>query len=216
MLFVSHNMGAVRALCGKGLYLDGGLLRADDVVERCIDQYLNLRSGLKRVEVKFPPRETVRVQLLRLAVQDDHGRSSWELPHDRPFVVRVEMTVREPVTNVFLALHIHDQDLATILFSRDFETDVTRLGERKPGQYSYEIHVPGHLLVPGEYTLSVHVAESTPGRIVDAADHACSFVVIDNGSVQARMGFPWRGKVAVPLSWDSVEFVPHNGQSTRK
>jgi lipopolysaccharide transport system ATP-binding protein len=213
VLLVSHNMGAVKALCEKALYLDAGSLAAYDETERCISHYLNLQPGARKAEVELPPRDTAPVQLLRVAVRDEHACGRWEFPHDRPFIVRIELIVRERLTNVFLAMHIHDQDLATILFSRDFETDTTRLEERKPGHYRYEIQIPACLLVPGEYSLSVHVAQRMPGRIIDGVDHACSFAIVDNGSINARMGFPWRGKLAVPLSWKAVEGLAEDGKA---
>jgi hypothetical protein len=120
---------------------------------------------------------------------------------------------------VHVALQIHDHDLSTLLLSRDFETDTSRLGPREPGLYTYQLLVPGSILVPGDYSIGAYVGQSSwsapgrlvdlsmPGRVIHRADHACSFELVDNGSVQAKMGFGWGGKLAVPLEWEEVECV---------
>ena len=228
VLFVSHNMGAVKSLCQRGLYLDGGRLEYSGPMDVCIRNYL--KSGVNRSVpfLRLPVVEALPVQLVSLAVFDEAGQLSLELPHDRSFQLQVQVLVSSRISNVYIAIHIHEQDLTTLLLSRDFEADENRLGPREPGLYTYHLRVPASLLVPGEYSISAYVAQSTPGRLVGLStagrtihraevstpgrlihrvDHVCNFEVVDNGSIQARMGFPWVGKLAVPLYWEEVEVV---------
>lgn len=44
VLFVSHNMGAVRNLCRNGLLLENGLIRQQGNVEEIIDDYLQVKN----------------------------------------------------------------------------------------------------------------------------------------------------------------------------
>ena len=41
VLFVSHNMGSIRALCRHGLLLDNGMVRATGDISEVVDTYLN-------------------------------------------------------------------------------------------------------------------------------------------------------------------------------
>ena len=41
ILFVSHNMGAITALCNRGIYLSNGELMIDDTIENAVSEYLN-------------------------------------------------------------------------------------------------------------------------------------------------------------------------------
>ena len=43
VLFVSHNMGAIRTLCSKGFYLNKGALNFSGPVEEVLDVYLQTR-----------------------------------------------------------------------------------------------------------------------------------------------------------------------------
>lgn len=47
VLFVSHNMPAVKSLCSRGIVLSNGLLACDDSVEKAIDFYISGHSQQK-------------------------------------------------------------------------------------------------------------------------------------------------------------------------
>jgi lipopolysaccharide transport system ATP-binding protein len=214
VLFVSHNMAAVKALCHRGMYLDSGRLEYCGSVEACVRMYLKTGVNGDLPMVQVPLEERLPAQVASLAVLNEARQPALELLHDRPFVVQIQVLVRSRLSNTYVALQIHDQELVTLLLSRDFEGDESRLSTREPGLYTYHLPVPGSLLVPGEYLLSAHVAQSSPRRLVDISgpgrmvhrvDHACSFELIDNGSAQARLGLPWGGKLSVPLQWEEVE-----------
>ncbi|MCX6022240.1 MAG: hypothetical protein NTZ05_11015 [Chloroflexi bacterium] len=92
-----------------------------------------------------------------------------------------------------------------MIFSRDFETNPHLLEEREPGVYTYVIHPPRRLLIPGDYSISVHVAHAKYRQIIHGADHVCGFEVIDNGSERAKAGLSWIGKVGLPMYWEEVK-----------
>src|SRR4029079_11304017 len=57
VLFVRHNLGAVRSLCTRGLVLAGGALQFDGPVEDAIARYLSSAAdrGAQDGEVSFGP-----------------------------------------------------------------------------------------------------------------------------------------------------------------
>jgi lipopolysaccharide transport system ATP-binding protein len=213
VLFVSHNMGAVKSLSQRGIHLNEGQIEYSGPIETCVRNYLQSGSGKGVPYLQLPLEQTLPVQLVSLKILDQVGQLSSELPHDHSFRIEVQVLVRFKVSHIYLAIHIHDQDLATLLFSRDFETNEGMLGPREPGLHTYNLCVPGSLLAPGEYSISVHVVQSAEGRILHGADHVCNFEVVDNGSTRAKMGFPWRGKLAVPLHWEQIGYVSQIGSS---
>ncbi len=46
VLFVSHNMGAVNALCPRSIFLENGFKKIDDETAQCVEFYLNAHSQL--------------------------------------------------------------------------------------------------------------------------------------------------------------------------
>ena len=58
VLFVSHNMAAVKSLCNQGILLNKGLVEYDGAVNNCVSLYLN---GGNLVQTNFRPYEDVLV-----------------------------------------------------------------------------------------------------------------------------------------------------------
>ena len=70
VLFVSHNMGAIRSLCSRCIWLDGGSVRMDGDVDTVVDQYLSVAGGtglLPKADKRAP------FQFTDLIVRDEHG-----------------------------------------------------------------------------------------------------------------------------------------------
>ena len=204
VLFVSHNMAAIGALCHSGIYLDEGGVKYRGDVNRTVSAYLNSNQteAIPSVELKEDPHLLVQILAVRV-VNKDHELAQWH-PYDEPFWLKIELLVRETTSNIYLAAHIHDQNLETLIFSRDFESDVNHLLQREAGRYTYLVKIPSFLLVPGHYSVTVHIARSTPAQVISGVNYVCPFEIVDNGSVRAKMGFPWRGKIATPLKWEYV------------
>ena len=52
VLFVSHNMAAVRALCSRGVLIDQGMVQRDGGVDEAISDYLAAAQGLTEVDLR--------------------------------------------------------------------------------------------------------------------------------------------------------------------
>ena len=52
VLFVSHNMAAVKQLCTRGIVLENGGVVFEGGIDSVVDYYLNLNSGVKRIGLK--------------------------------------------------------------------------------------------------------------------------------------------------------------------
>lgn len=204
VLFVSHNMGAIKALCQSGIYLDNGKIACRGNVMACVDAYINPSQIEAKPYVEFKENVNLPIQFLSLSVVDEDGKLAPHHPFDRSFWLRMEVLVRSKITNVYLAAHIHDSDMSTLLFTRDFEGDESNLLQREPGLYVYSIRIPAPLLVPGKYQVSAHAARSAPPQLIDGVDHVCPFEIVDSGSTRAKMGFPWHGKISTPLEWTCI------------
>lgn len=152
VLFVSHNMAAVRALCGKAVVLKNGQLDFDGNVLAGIDHYVN--SNLP-----------------------SQSRLRWKNPADRPgddFIKIHEIAVRPLVGNVididsgfefecrFLNKYVginldFTAYLATLENSIVFESGMILHSDcdSKEGTYSVKGIVPGHLLNSGKYKINI-------------------------------------------------------------
>ncbi len=201
VLFVSHNMGAIRALCKRAILLDNGTLISQGEVGAVVNQYLKSGENLEGPMVQRPVNTSRDAQITRVSVVDTKGGLAAHHPYDKPFVIQIQVHVHNRVPSAYLALHIHDNELRTLLFSRHFIPSEATEDGLETGVHDFAVQCPAPLLVPGGYHISVHLANASPSRVFDRVDHECHFELVDSGSETAKRGFPWRGSLAVPLQW---------------
>ena len=60
VLFVSHNMGAVKSLCQNGLLIDQGIIKSNGLVQDCIEIYLFDEKAGKTSEILFDKKDDTR------------------------------------------------------------------------------------------------------------------------------------------------------------
>ncbi len=203
VLFVSHNMAAVRSLCRTGLYLEKGQMRYFGNAASAIDYYLESGAIQNQPQVNLDPDPTLPVQIVGVKVTNADGEVASHIPHDQPFLVEIKVIVRETTYRMNLGLFLLDSDLDTVLSTHDFEQDEERLQARPPGVYVYRLRFPP-FLVPDSYRLSIRALRAGRGgeRVLHNVEHVCPFEIFDNGSARARASTPWRGKVILPISWE--------------
>ncbi len=207
VLFVSHNMGAVKSLCTRAIYLVNGEVKYSGEVDDVIDTYLKTAENHQTAQLTFRPDRSRDMQFLAVAVLDGEGRPASRIAHDQPFDVQLQVALRQPKFRLGLSVNIEDSDLNVIASTSDYMLDETRLINRQPGIFTYRIHVPSPLLVPGNYRLSFYI-QTMRGKSIDSVEHVCPIEVYDNGSVLARVGAKWKGKVNAPIPWECIEMLP--------
>lgn len=207
VIFVSHNLAAVKALCQKAAFIENGELKYYGGVDQAISTYLN-QGALQRVEkVERSLDPSLPLQILQAGTLNQKLVDTAKFGHDEEIAFQFQVAVNIPAYRMFLGFDILDENLETILTSHDFEMEESRMTSREPGLYTYRIKLPAHQLVPGSYRINAYAKKRFYSRyvLVDQVDHVCPFEVYDNGSVLARVSVDWRGRVHIPLAWEQVE-----------
>lgn len=118
ILFVSHDLEAVRQLCNRAIWLDEGVMRAEGSTERVIGHYLDYDIALKetrsRQEDKERPRKnrwgSGEVEVLAVNFLDAQGNERRVFETGERMIARINYCahhrVERPVFGV--AIHRHD------------------------------------------------------------------------------------------------------------
>lgn len=175
VLFVSHNMSAVRQLCRNVLWLDGGRLRADSKdVDEMIRTYLFGQGDAPRSEWLVPPDaplENSYFTLHRFAIVHADGsavRSSE--PNDETLRVEIEVTIHKlhPALNFgYVVFDSEGREIYWTVTTDTAEPDWPRL---RAGRVKLQSNFPTRLLNEGIYRLdlfaSLHAQSylSEPGK----------------------------------------------------
>ncbi len=204
VLFVSHNMSAIRSLCRKGIYIEKGEMKFMGELDQAIDLYLKFGEVQSQSQLRLEEDPKLPAQILEASILNNEGNPETTLPHDQPFRVQIKVAVRNPPYRMAIGLSVHNTDLETIFSTYDYEQDEERLQTRQPGYYTYNLTIPA-MLRPDEYRISLRAVQLHPGRgelILHNAEHVCPFELFDNDSARLHANHRWIGNVNVPVKWD--------------
>ena len=219
ILFVSHNIDAVRRLCEKAIWLDNGHLRYQGPTADAIGQYMlaNLTEG---GEVVFdPPRALASgmpVRLHSVQVCDMDGRVKMCYSARSPIRIQIEWDSSEALYKPRIGFILQTADGQDVLTALD--ATAWRDGWLAAGRRISTAIIPGQLLNEGTYVIDVG-ADGNPGR-TDVYDFTLSrtgpilrFEVEDDMTLSNKYygeeGFRdtrWPGMLLLNLPWqqDSV------------
>lgn len=166
VLFVSHNMGAVKTLCSKGIVLNHGQVVEIGDVQTCLDKYYNIEkseSCSKVYEIGNRPQSEF-AELVSYSLKNKNGEavSSFNLYEKAYIEITINITEMSSSQDNFLPnLHFYDNDNNVFLIT---SVDTTN-GIRKNGQFKTSFEIPPLLFNIGFYRVSIALT-SYPGTLV--------------------------------------------------
>jgi len=208
VLFVSHNLDAVKQLCPRSIWLENGQVRADgptsEIVHRYLQQNVALTSAGSWTDLTAAHRfgtGEVRFDGVCFGAPDDPEgapRSGGRLTVD------VCLTARRHVKVSSLAVKLSIPH-GPVLISADPVMDGDVPLEFAPGEHRVRVEIESVDLNAGSYTIGVSMARGGSGRawsVFDAVDDA---VQLDLGSpLGSRLV---RGQAVVPCRSSLTSFT---------
>src|SRR5665647_958385 len=126
VLFVSHNLQAVRSLCGRCAWLDAGRLRYAGEAQEVVTTYL-ADGMVGSAEVEFPPdaaeHATDIVRLRRAALQRA-GTSATAFRISEPLDVVVDYDALNDSTVLYPGIQVRDEFGGVVFASIDYPSTV--------------------------------------------------------------------------------------------
>jgi lipopolysaccharide transport system ATP-binding protein len=111
VLFVSHNLTAVRQLCPRTLVLSRGQLAADGGTGGILDRYI--ADGADAGTGPVPPPDADQLQrayVTRIIIENEAGKAIDSVPVGQPWQVRLLITVAKPQTSFSAAVGLCEMD----------------------------------------------------------------------------------------------------------
>jgi lipopolysaccharide transport system ATP-binding protein len=169
VLFVSHNMASVRALCNKGVLLKDGGLDLMGEVNRVVDQYQDQsekmhRAGPLDVSHYRRPGNAGRAVIEEIIVNGEFKKSpSIEIGENIwiQIKVRSELDLKRATVG-FTLKGKYETPLTT-----NFSTDKDSYFDLKRGLNVIELNIKSLLLLPGEYFMDIWIHEIIGSRAMD-------------------------------------------------
>jgi lipopolysaccharide transport system ATP-binding protein len=159
VIFVSHNMEAVKNLCDRAIFMEKGKLILDGDPVAIIEQYLERQSTLS-LEQNFdfenaPGNEFVKMKHISLVPERTDGKNI--ITVKSPLKIRFDFwnETEEMATN--LSLHLYAAT-GECVFNSVTQIPVPIL---KKGEYSSTCLIPAELLNTGVFSISMMIVKDT-------------------------------------------------------
>ncbi|SJM94038.1 polysaccharide ABC transporter ATP-binding protein [Crenothrix polyspora] len=153
LLFVSHGMQAVKAICSRAIILDKGEIFVDGSISEAIGLYLH--SNNKRQLYKFVYSNcNLSIQFLTVELINS-------IYHEDDLKLKFSYKVEDnSIENTLLCVEIKNESDVSVFYANDeFWKDGNK---RNVGTHVVTLNVPYSILAPGEYWIAFGFWE--PGR----------------------------------------------------
>ena len=212
VLFVSHNMVAVKSLCTRAILLKTGALVEDGDPVRVVSQYLGAGRASRAETVWADPTQAPSTPAFRLhavRLKKNGGEIASELSTREPFSVEIE----------YVNLSAGSALGATVLlFNSDGVHVLSSLSNREPnwhgrafpkGLFRSTCYFPGDLLPEGRFDVSVLVWADNYA-IWHREDYVIEFEMHESKESRGDYFGLWSGAVRPLLDWETDCLVDQN------
>jgi homopolymeric O-antigen transport system ATP-binding protein len=204
VLFVSHNMAAVKKLCSRGIVLENGEIKFSGKINDAIDDYLN--DSIYRASKKWTVKEAPASDFIRLLeVKVLNKNKEISVNHSIVDEINIEFTYEilnddQLFTHGFNLFNSHNIHI----FSSHDKDSSTLKNPLSLGIYKKTISIPGNFLAECSYTCSFAIMRYNPFHVEFHEMDIVGFSIIDeldNNTVRGGYSGGLPGVVRPLLIW---------------
>lgn len=202
VLFVSHNMQAIKNLCDRVIILNKGKLIADTTPLLGVPIYLEAgsnSSAIQDVIANAPPDPVIRIKNVEL--RQDHAVVGEFIANGSNLEICVEFEVYEKTSGLRIFFDLQDMD-ANLLFRSFHDEQADGIQAMLPGCYISRAIIPANLLAPINYQLIIYSTIFNI-RYCEPRDGIRLSLRVERTGLanKAYLGEPIRGKLAPMIDW---------------
>ena len=189
ILFVSHNMSAVRSICKQALIIDKGRVVAQGEIDQTVDRYLSQVSSSPTAG------ESVETNTFSVKSVEINSISGPVIKTFDPVEVRVRFVPKSEIKDpgLYVSILTMDSRRLTGLDLKDFVTSAA-LAEGESAELGFTIEsLP---LLPGTYQLEIHLKDMAR-RLIEFVPKTFKFEVAETEVYGGRKLDGWFGNVGL-------------------
>jgi lipopolysaccharide transport system ATP-binding protein len=215
IIFVSHNLPAVRRLCPRSLLIESGRVAAAGPTDAVIAEYLKgseprQQGGVSTIAPSARRTGSGEARVTRVALLDEHGEPTDQLFLGQRFRIAVTLEVARELEEAVVEIGISAADGTRVLTAQNIDRDRPAF-RLTPGRQEVSAVLEANLL-PGTFTVDVglHRIDSATVDFVERALDFSTLTVSEDGSEH----YPWpsvRGFARPESEWTLEEVSPRAG-----
>lgn len=156
IIFVSHNLTAVRSFCKRALFLEQGQLVMDGEVNQVVEKFLSKANQAIQVKDKNLKdrlnRTTGKVRFTNVVVKNSCAEPTWQFKSNESVSIEFNYEVIEEVSELAVLFFIKSVEGKIIT---TFKLILSRASLRSGFRGEGKLHIPNLPLRPGEFGLYI-------------------------------------------------------------
>ena len=211
VVFVSHNMEAIRRICPTGLFLSAGRVELRGTADQCIESYLSKSLHRQAHGIQFPKRGLDSPHIVRIEILDKAGKPllqprTWDFVKFRIFF---HSPVRINRGSVVLYIYTSEGSLLTRCST---SPDSAYPMSIEPGASFVDCDFPQLLLSAGSFVIGAGLAIPN-AEWLDNQPNAATFEVYARDTFKS--GFA-PAATRYPVAMDHFWHIPKPGESSNQ
>lgn len=196
VLFVSHNMSAVKTLCTKGIVLESGRIAINDNLDKCVDYYFNSTSLCSNWEGIAGDTNLI---LQSVSFTTDEYSKEKNNSIKRGEILKLSIKYEILIPNLNYGFTIQFFNLNTTLLCESSITDYITQQEYNTlvskGNHIIQLNIDTSYFGKGKYSIQFDFAICNQKRIIQE-EPVLSFEIQDEK--QLFIGIPHRHDIIIP------------------
>lgn len=202
VLFVSHNMGAIRQLCRSCMWVHEGTIRQEGDVTEVIEDYLKSEDTSAGASEKYFAQDLEKeFQLCRIRMMNQKNLITRNFQCDEPVIIALTCQVRNKVPGLYGYLQLSKLDGTIVMVSDSYDGGMNPLEALSIGTHEISIVIPPRNLGHGDYQVYLNFTSRQGLRAfnIDSPGVVGSFSLSDTRS---RRGDRRPGFFSTLLDWN--------------
>lgn len=153
ILFVSHNLPSIKALCPRSILLVNGQIAEDGPTTEVIEKYLQLKGSPAFARQLDTSTSSQLIRLEAVSITDEVGQSVHSFDCDHQVIINFTCTATDSLDNITGCLTVRANDGTIVLesFSDDYSPNpINNLG---PIRANFSLALPARSLAAGHYNV---------------------------------------------------------------
>lgn len=199
ILFVSHNMNAIRQLCTSAIVLEEGRVAFSGSPSKSIMYYTQefQKNIFEREFTKHPPHNSF-VAVRKVSIRTD--RAANEIRTDQDIVFSIDYERAEGASTVGFTLVLKDQDGNVVFSSINNREKSWYSKEKPPGLYRASCTIPANIINNGWYSASLIMFGRNFSDVVQV-ENLLTFEVQDSPALRGDFLGKFGGVIRPDLTW---------------
>jgi lipopolysaccharide transport system ATP-binding protein len=211
LLFVSHNMAAVRNLCTRSILLHNGKVLKDGTTTNVIQHYNEMNFGSTGAETSWEVSEapgTSQVRIVGVKVINAQEKTSNLLTDNEDFFIKINFVTLKDGLYLTPNIQLFGANGTWVLSTGNWSSVTTGLDPYSDkvylkGLYSSVIRIPAFFLNEGSYSISALINKDI-STVEVYLQEVVSFSIVDSGSMKKEYMDLLEGVVRPRLEWRTM------------